>query len=118
MSTEASAASGHAPLSLNASDEKAFGFWIYLMTDAIIFALLFATYVVLSGTEIIAKIDCPILLLTAKPMMGMDVSAGLAIFADNWKDGQHIQFDDSGHAIHFEQFEQFIEVVRPFFDVH
>ena len=32
-------------------DEKAFGFWIYLMSDAIIFALLFATYVVmLSGT--------------------------------------------------------------------
>jgi cytochrome o ubiquinol oxidase subunit 3 len=32
-------------------DEKAFGFWIYLMTDAILFALLFATYVVmLHGT--------------------------------------------------------------------
>jgi cytochrome o ubiquinol oxidase subunit 3 len=32
-------------------DEKAFGFWIYLMTDAIIFALLFATYaVMLRGT--------------------------------------------------------------------
>src|SRR5215212_9649609 len=30
------------------SEEKAFGFWIYLMTDAIIFALLFATYVVMS----------------------------------------------------------------------
>lgn len=29
-------------------EEKAFGFWIYLMTDAVIFALLFATYVVLS----------------------------------------------------------------------
>jgi cytochrome o ubiquinol oxidase subunit 3 len=29
-------------------DDKAFGFWIYLMTDAVIFALLFATYVVLS----------------------------------------------------------------------
>ncbi len=29
------------------SEEKAFGFWIYLMTDAIIFALLFATYVVM-----------------------------------------------------------------------
>jgi cytochrome o ubiquinol oxidase subunit III len=28
--------------------EKAFGFWIYLMTDAVIFALLFATYVVMS----------------------------------------------------------------------
>jgi cytochrome o ubiquinol oxidase subunit 3 len=32
-------------------EEKAFGFWIYLMTDAIIFALLFATYaVMLRGT--------------------------------------------------------------------
>lgn len=30
-------------------DEKVFGFWLYLMSDAIIFALLFATYVVMSG---------------------------------------------------------------------
>lgn len=28
--------------------QKAFGFWIYLMTDAILFALLFATYVVMA----------------------------------------------------------------------
>lgn len=33
------------------SEEKAFGFWLYLMSDAIIFALLFATYaVMLNGT--------------------------------------------------------------------
>ncbi|QPC43455.1 cytochrome o ubiquinol oxidase subunit III [Kaustia mangrovi] len=32
-----------------AQDDKAFGFWLYLMSDAIIFALLFATYVVMSG---------------------------------------------------------------------
>jgi cytochrome o ubiquinol oxidase subunit III len=32
----------------DAYDEKAFGFWIYLMSDAIIFALLFATYVVMA----------------------------------------------------------------------
>ena len=32
-------------------EEKAFGFWLYLMSDAMIFALLFATYVVMtSGT--------------------------------------------------------------------
>jgi cytochrome o ubiquinol oxidase subunit 3 len=32
-------------------EEKSFGFWLYLMSDAMIFALLFATYVVmLSGT--------------------------------------------------------------------
>ncbi|MES0810554.1 cytochrome o ubiquinol oxidase subunit III [Roseibium sp. SCPC15] len=29
-------------------DSREFGFWIYLMTDAVIFALLFATYVVLA----------------------------------------------------------------------
>ncbi|MBU6463767.1 MAG: cytochrome c oxidase subunit 3 [Bradyrhizobium sp.] len=31
-----------------AIDEKTYGFWIYLMSDAIIFALLFATFVVMS----------------------------------------------------------------------
>jgi cytochrome o ubiquinol oxidase subunit 3 len=30
-------------------DERVFGFWMYLMSDAIIFALLFATYAVMSG---------------------------------------------------------------------
>ena len=32
----------------NVYEERALGFWIYLMTDAIIFALLFATYVVMA----------------------------------------------------------------------
>lgn len=31
-----------------AIDEKAYGFWIFLMTDAVIFALLFATFVAMS----------------------------------------------------------------------
>ena len=30
-----------------AEDQRAFGFWIYLMTDALIFALMFATYAVM-----------------------------------------------------------------------
>ena len=29
-------------------EDKAFGFWVYLMTDGVIFALLFATYVVMT----------------------------------------------------------------------
>lgn len=33
----------------NAREERAFGFWIYLMSDAIIFSLLFATYAVMVG---------------------------------------------------------------------
>jgi cytochrome o ubiquinol oxidase subunit 3 len=32
----------------HAIEEKAFGFWVYLMSDAIIFSLLFATYAVMS----------------------------------------------------------------------
>jgi cytochrome o ubiquinol oxidase subunit 3 len=31
-----------------AIEERAFGFWVYLMSDAIVFALLFATYAVMS----------------------------------------------------------------------
>jgi cytochrome o ubiquinol oxidase subunit 3 len=30
-------------------EERAFGFWLYLMSDVIVFALLFATYVVMLG---------------------------------------------------------------------
>jgi cytochrome o ubiquinol oxidase subunit 3 len=30
-------------------DERAFGFWVYLMSDAVIFALLFATYTVMAS---------------------------------------------------------------------
>jgi cytochrome o ubiquinol oxidase subunit III len=33
---------------VDAYEEKALGFWLYLMSDAIIFALLFATYVVMA----------------------------------------------------------------------
>ena len=47
--TDTTAHSAAAPeLTPEQRDEKAFGFWIYLMTDSAIFALLFATYVVLS----------------------------------------------------------------------
>jgi cytochrome o ubiquinol oxidase subunit 3 len=49
MTTDATAAA-----TVESSDEqdryeqRAFGFWLYLMSDAIIFALLFATYVVMA----------------------------------------------------------------------
>lgn len=50
MSAKSSAApANEAPLPVDGRDEKAFGFWVYLMSDAVIFALLFATYVVLAG---------------------------------------------------------------------
>ena len=47
--TEAAAAASDAHSHSTPQEEKAFGFWLYLMSDAIIFALLFATYVVMAG---------------------------------------------------------------------
>jgi N-formylmaleamate deformylase len=65
--------------------------------------------------ELIAQIACPILLLTARPMMpGMDNTAGLAAFENNWRNGQHVHFADSGHFIQFEQFDRFVEVLTRF----
>jgi cytochrome o ubiquinol oxidase subunit 3 len=51
--TDAVVTAGHgdetaAETAERAIDEKTYGFWIYLMSDAIIFALLFATFVVMS----------------------------------------------------------------------
>jgi len=38
---------GHPPTESDVHEERAFGFWLYLMSDAIIFSLLFATYAVM-----------------------------------------------------------------------
>ena len=49
MNSDASAAG--APAGTEAYEQRAFGLWLYLMSDAIIFALLFATYAVMvNGT--------------------------------------------------------------------
>lgn len=71
--------------------------------------------------EVIAKIACPILLITARIMMpvpGASSEAGLAAFKSNWRKGEHIHFEDSGHFIMGEQFERFIEVVSRFLNRH
>jgi pimeloyl-ACP methyl ester carboxylesterase len=69
--------------------------------------------------EVIAQIACPMLLLTAHPMMpGMDNAAGLAAFANNWRIGQHVHFADSGHFIPFEQFDRFVDVLTHFMNKH
>src|SRR3981189_3983343 len=47
MSAETLVAAGDEPMS-EAHGQRAFGFWLYLMSDAIIFSLLFATYAVMA----------------------------------------------------------------------
>ena len=69
--------------------------------------------------KVIAQIACPILLLTARPMMpGADIEAGVAAFEQNWRDGRRIHFADSGHFIPFEQFDRFVEVLGGFLGEH
>ena len=43
-----SAPSAHDQTGAEVYEQRAFGFWLYLMSDAIIFSLLFATYVVMA----------------------------------------------------------------------
>jgi pimeloyl-ACP methyl ester carboxylesterase len=69
--------------------------------------------------EVIARIACPILLLTARPMMpGADIEAGVAAFEQSWRDGRRIHFADSGHFIPFEQFDRFVEALAGFLGEH
>ena len=52
MTDPATGTAGFAGEIAERGEERALGFWIYLMSDAVIFALLFATYVVmLRGTD-------------------------------------------------------------------
>lgn len=65
--------------------------------------------------QTIAQIESPILLLTARPAMpGANPAQGLAAFTHHWRNGQHIDFPDSGHFIPFDQFDRFINVVADF----
>lgn len=69
--------------------------------------------------EVIARITCPLLLLTARPMMpGLDIDNSVAVWKQHWRDGRHIHFADSGHFIPAEQFDRFIEILTRFLDEH
>lgn len=68
---------------------------------------------IVDSPEVIAKVDYPILLLTAKSMMlpPDEFQVGVAIFKDNWQTGEHIHLEDSGHFIPFDQFEKFMALI-------
>ena len=67
--------------------------------------------------DTIRRIGCPVLLLTARPMFpGAAHEAGIAAFAGNWRAGERVDVPDSGHAIHFDQFERFVEIAAAFLE--
>jgi cytochrome o ubiquinol oxidase subunit 3 len=76
------------------SDTKYLGFWIYLMTDCILFASLFATYIVLrantyggpGGGELF---DMPFVLLETLVLLTSSFVCGLAVLAARGGRKQH-----------------------------
>jgi len=48
----AAGGNGDEPATPDVYEQRAFGFWLYLMSDAIIFSLLFATYAVMARNNV------------------------------------------------------------------
>lgn len=70
----------------DSSSKVIFGFWVFLMTDFIVFAALFATYAVLrnntfGGLSIKEIVDLPYALLQSLIFLASSLSLGLGIIA-------------------------------------
>ncbi len=66
--------------------------------------------------EIVRKITCPILLITADPEKGGIVTPEIAQEAARlWRKGKVVRISDSGHSIHRDQYGAYMEAVRAFF---
>lgn len=67
------------------------------------------------AANVLDAITCPVLLLTAQPMMpGADLEPGLSAYTRHIRTLQHVHFEDSGHAIMFDQLTRFVGTVRAF----
>lgn len=75
----------------DAADKTVFGFWVYLMTDCVLFASLFATYAVMhnntfggpSGRELFSL---PLVLVETIALLTSSFTCGLAILAMRQRD--------------------------------
>ncbi|HZR40314.1 MAG TPA: alpha/beta hydrolase, partial [Ktedonobacteraceae bacterium] len=68
-----------------------------------------------SPYEILERITCPILLITADPERGAIVTPEAAQKAASiWHDGRVVHIAGAGHNIRREQYDKFIEVVTAF----
>jgi len=69
--------------------------------------------------ETVARIACPMLLLTGNPARGAIVTPEVAQhIATTWRQGQHVAFAEASHSLHHEMqdaaFDHFIQVVKAF----
>ncbi|HEX6462717.1 MAG TPA: cytochrome o ubiquinol oxidase subunit III [Candidatus Saccharimonadales bacterium] len=79
-------------LAYTETDKTAVGFWLYLMTDCVLFATLFATYAVLqnntfggpAGADIF---DMPFVLIETLLLLTSSVTCGIALIFAKWGQG-------------------------------
>ena len=103
-------------------DNRAFGFWLYLMTDAIIFALLFATYVSMfrntaNGPEPIDFFDLKHVFLETSCLLVSSVTFGFAYLAALQKRRSSVMFwlmitIVFGVSFVYLEVVEFIEMIR------
>jgi len=72
------------------TDKVTFGFWVYLMSDCVLFAGLFATYFVLQGAtfggaEIYDIVDLPFVLIETMLLLTSSFTMGLALLSAHSK---------------------------------
>jgi N-formylmaleamate deformylase len=66
-------------------------------------------------SELVKQITCPILLTGGTPAKGGGYDPLLVEkIAANWGAGEHVLFENAGHLIHLDQFEQFVGTVEGF----
>ncbi len=86
---------GHLKIQQEADQKTIFGFWVYLMTDCVLFATLFATYAVLhgstyggpSGRELF---DLPYVLMQTLLLLVSSFTSGLALLATRLSDKKKV----------------------------
>lgn len=80
----------HNPGHQSTDDKTVFGFWVYLMTDCILFAILFATYAVLQGSVAAAPseglFNMPLILAATLILLTSSFTCGLAVLAAQRRD--------------------------------
>lgn len=65
--------------------------------------------------QVVARIECPILLITADPQRGAIVTPEVAAEARGlWRQGTVVHIPGAGHSIRREQFARYLEAVRAF----
>ncbi|HEX6255792.1 MAG TPA: alpha/beta hydrolase [Euzebyales bacterium] len=68
-----------------------------------------------ASPDAVAAIDCPILLLTARPMLpGAGGEVDATPLTGHWRDGRHVHFPGSGHHIAADRFDRFVREVGAF----